>query len=100
MKWSNEDVELVEKLIKIKNKGLYADGREVTEVYNRVLEKNLAPTSCGTCLRHRISELECELNRFKKQMEISGLTSTQELVDEIKAVEDEVKPKKKTTKKK
>ena len=100
MKWSNEDVKLVEKLIAIKNKGLYADGRQVTEVYNRVLEKNLAPTSCGSCLRHRISELEGELNRFKKQMELSGLTSTQELVEEIKAVEDEVKPKKKTTKKK
>lgn len=100
MKWSNEDVKLVEKFITIKNKGLYADGRQVTEVYNRVLEKNLAPTSCGTCLRHRISELEGALNNFKKQMELSGLTSTQELVDEIKAVEDEVKPKKKTTKKK
>lgn len=93
MKWSNEDVELVEKLIKIKNKGLYADGRQVTEVYNRVLEKTLPPTNCGSCIRHRISELEGELNKFKKQMELSGMTKPQELVDEIKAVEDEVKPK-------
>lgn len=100
MKWSNEDVELVEKLIKIRNKGLYADGRQVTEVYNRVLEKTLPPTNCGSCIRHRISELEGALNNFKKQMEISGLTKPQELVEEIKAVEDEVKPKKKTTKKK
>ena len=101
MKWSNEDVELVEKLIKIKNKGLYADGRQVTEVYNRVLEKTLPPTNCGSCIRHRISELEGALNNFKKQMELSGMTSTQELVEEIKAVEDEVMPsKKKTTKKK
>lgn len=93
MKWSNEDVELVEKLIKIKNKGLYADGRQVTDVYNRVLEKTLPPTNCGSCIRHRISELEGELNKFKKQMELSGMTKPQELVDEIKAVEDEVKPK-------
>ena len=93
MKWSNEDVELVEKLIKIRNKGLYADGRQVTEVYNRVLEKTLPPTNCGSCIRHRISELEGALNNFKKQMEISGMTKPQELVEEIKAVEDEVKPK-------
>lgn len=98
MKWSNEDVELVEKLIKIRNKGLYADGRQVTEVYNRVLEKTLPPTNCGSCIRHRISELEGALNNFKKQMELSGLTSTQELVDEIKAVEDEVKPTRKKKK--
>lgn len=99
-KMTSEDYELIRKFEKIRNKGLFADGRQVTEVYNRVLGKNLQPTNCSSCISHRIGELVQAANRFEQQMELSGMTSTQELVDEIKAVEDEVKPRKKTTKKK
>lgn len=91
MKWTNEIIEKVEKFIQIKNKGFYADGAQVTDVYNEVFEKTLPPTNCGSCIRHRITELEQALNRFKKQAELSGLTTSQ-LTEEIKAVEDEIKP--------
>ena len=94
MKWTNDDVTMVEKFITIKNKGYYCDGKQLTDVYNRVLEKNVPTTNCGSCMRARISELERALNQFKKQMELSGMTSTEQLVNEIKAVEDEVQPKK------
>lgn len=70
MKWTNEDVVLVEKFIDIKNKGFYCDGGQLTEVYNRVLEKSAPPTNCGSCMRQRISELEGALNQFKKTLEI------------------------------
>ena len=69
MKWTNEDVVLVEKFIDIKNKGFYCDGKQLTEVYNRVLEKNAPPTNCGSCMRARINELEVALNQFKKTLE-------------------------------
>lgn len=69
MKWTNDDVIMVEKFIEIKNKGYYADGGQLTEVYNRVLEKSAPPTNCGSCMRARISELEAALNQFKKTME-------------------------------
>lgn len=46
MKWTNEDVTMVEKFIDIKNKGYYCDGGQLTEVYNRVLEKSAPPTNC------------------------------------------------------
>ena len=39
MRFTSEDVKLVEKFIEIKNKGYYCDGGQLTEVYNRVLEK-------------------------------------------------------------
>lgn len=103
MKWTNDDVKLVEKFIEIKNKGFYCDGGQLTEVYNRVLEKNVPTTNCGSCMRARISELEQALTQFKKQMELSGMTSTEELVNEIDAVEKELKeekPKKGRPKKK
>ena len=70
MKWTNEDVVLVEKFIDIKNRGYYCDGGQLTEVYNRVLEKSAPPTNCGSCMRARISELETALNLFKKTLEV------------------------------
>ena len=70
MKWTNDDVKMVEKFIEIKNKGYYCDGGQLTEVYNRVLEKNVPPTNCGSCMRARISELETALNSFKKTLEV------------------------------
>lgn len=85
MKWTNEDIEKVEKFIQIKNRGMYCDSKQLNEVYNRVLEKNATPTSCGSCMRHRISELETALKRFEKQAELSGLTTSQ-LIDEINGI--------------
>ena len=70
MKWTNEDVTMVEKFIDIRNRGYYADSAQLNDVYNRVLEKNVAPTSCGSCMRARISELETALNQFKKTLEV------------------------------
>ena len=66
MNWSQEDISLVEKFIEIKNRGYYCDGTQLTQVYNRVLGKNVSVTNCGTCLRGRVSELEAALNRFKE----------------------------------
>ena len=69
MKWANDDIKLVEKFIEIRNKGYYCDGGQLTEVYNRVLEKNVHTTNCSSCMRARISELETALNRFKRLSE-------------------------------
>lgn len=70
MKWTNDDVTMVEKFIEIKNKGYYCDGGQLTDVYNRVLEKSAPPTNCGSCMRTRIGELENALNQFKKTLEV------------------------------
>ena len=66
MNWSQEDIKLVEKFIEIKNKGYYVDGGQVTDVYNRVLDKRVNVTNCGSCIRGRIQELQDALNRFKE----------------------------------
>lgn len=71
MKFTDEDVKLIEKFIEIRNRGYYADSAQLNDVYNRVLEKNVAPTSCGSCMRARISELETALNQFKKTLEVN-----------------------------
>ena len=71
MKFTDEDVKLIEKFIEIRNRGYYADSAQLNDVYNRVLEKNLPPTNCGSCMRARISELETALNQFKKTLEVN-----------------------------
>lgn len=99
MKWANEDVALVEKFIDIKNKGYYCDGTQLTEVYNRVLEKHLTPTNCGSCIRQRINELEGALQQFKKSIELNSKPAesvSEEGVDNTK--EDTKKPARKAKK--
>lgn len=91
--WNKEDVELVEKFIEIKRKGFYVDGGQLTEVYNRVLNKHVNPTNCGSCLRQRVQELEAALDRFKRLSE----ASKQEEVNNTKVEEE--KPVKKENKK-
>ena len=83
MKFTKEDIERIEKFIDIKNRGYYADGGQVTEVYNRVLEKNVNVTNCGSCLRGRIQELEAALNHFKE------LTKRQEELKAQEALKEE-----------
>lgn len=69
--WTKEDVALVEKFIDIKNRGYYCDGKQLTDVYNRVLNKRVNPTNCSACLRQRTQELENALNAFKRLSEAS-----------------------------
>lgn len=66
---NNDDIKLIEKFIEIRNRGYYCDGGQVTEVYNRVLNKNLRPSNCGSCIRQRIGELEVALKAYKKAQE-------------------------------
>lgn len=68
--FTNEDVKLVEKFIDLKNHGYYCDGAQLTTVYNRVLNKNVNSTNCGSCIRTRINELEAALNHFKSKIEV------------------------------
>lgn len=84
MKWTKEDVQLVEKFIEIKNKGYYCDGGQLTEVYNRVLEKNVNVTNCGSCMRGRISELETALAAFKRTLVVDNPTEENKESEEPK----------------
>ena len=82
--WTSEDVKLVEKFIEIRNRGFYCDGGQLTEVYNRVLNKRVASTSCGSCIRQRIGELEMALTAFKKTLEVNN-TPEENKASETKA---------------
>lgn len=92
--FTKEDIEKVEKFIQIKNKGYYCDGAQLTEVYNRVLNKRVSTTTCGSCLRQRVNELEQALNHYKKQQELaamSGFTTVEDYKQEVEAINEELK---------
>lgn len=67
MIFTEEDKKLVKKFISIKNRGLYVDSMQLTEAYNRILEKNVRNTTCGSCMRARVSELESALKQWEKE---------------------------------
>lgn len=89
--WSDEDIKMVEKLIEIKAKGYYADGKQVTDYYNRLLNKHVNPTNCGSCIRQRVGELENALNHAR---ELEKQRAEQEMKDKMAKVR-EAKQKKK-----
>lgn len=97
---TSEDIEQIKKFKQIRDKGYYVSGADVTKVYNKVLHQNVEVTNCSSCIRRRIGELIHIMDTFLKQMELSGATTADELNNEIKAVEEEIKPKKKVGRKK
>lgn len=64
---SEEDIVLIKKFINIKNRGYHCSGKQVTEIYNRVLNKTAKPTTCSTCIRGRIQELEKALKQYEAE---------------------------------
>lgn len=59
-----QDKILIKKFDEIRQKGYYANSNQVTALYNKILERNVKNTTCGSCLRGRIQEL---VNALRKQ---------------------------------
>lgn len=72
MQISNEDLNLIRKFEELKQKGFYCDSTLLTQVYNRVLNKNVNNTSCGSCMRQRISELVEVANKFERMIALDN----------------------------
>ena len=115
MVWTQEDIDKVRKFIDIKNRGHYVETHELTDVYNRVLEKRVTNTTCGSCLRQRVLELEKALKQYeielaKKEQEalenakMSGFNTVEEAIIESETImrehEEEIKEKENVTERK
>ena len=93
--FTKEDIELAEKFIDIRRRGYYADSKQLTDLYNRVLHKHVTPTNCSSCLSQRTRELEDALNHFKSVSSLSDESKQDEPTtikeDENKAVRNKKK---------
>ena len=50
----------------IGKRGYFVDSVQLTNLYNKVLEKRVNPTNCSACLKSRLRELVDALNRFER----------------------------------
>lgn len=65
---SSEDAEFIEFAYSLINSAKYPSFTKVTEVYNRVFNKQLSSTSCGACIRQRVLELKETLDRINMEI--------------------------------
>ena len=65
---SSEDAEFIEFAYSLINSARYPSFTKVTEVYNRVYNKQLSSTSCGACIRQRILELKATLEKINAEI--------------------------------
>lgn len=93
IEWSDNDIKMVEKFIELKQKGYYVDGKQLTDYYNRLLNKRVNPTSCGSCLRQRVGELEAALNHAKELEKQKAEKQAQEMKDKMAKVREARKKK-------
>lgn len=65
---SSEDAEFIEFAYKLCNSAKYPSFTKVTEVYNRVYNKQLSSTSCAQCIRQRVLELKNTLDKLNEEI--------------------------------
>ena len=65
---SSEDAEFIEFAYSLINGAKYPSFSKVTEIYNRVYNKQLSSTSCGSCIRQRILELKNTLDKLNEEI--------------------------------
>lgn len=69
---TNEDLELIRKFQAIRDKGYYCDGKQVTDLHNKVLCTRLNPTNCSSCIRQRINALVAAADKFERMMKVQN----------------------------
>ena len=65
---SSEDAEFIEFAYSLINSAKYPSFTKVTEVYNKVYNKQLSSTSCSQCVRQRILELKNTLDKLNEEI--------------------------------
>ena len=65
---SSEDAEFIEFAYNLVNSAKFPSFTKVTEVYNRVFNKQLSSTSCAQCIRQRILELKATLDKLNEEI--------------------------------
>ena len=65
---SSEDAKFIEFAFSLINSAKFPSFTKVTEVYNRVYNKQLSSTSCGVCIRQRILELKATLDKLNEEI--------------------------------
>lgn len=88
---TEEEREKIRRYAEAKNKAFRINANEVTDLYNKILNKTARYTNCGSCIRARV----CDLERFLNQYEIDEKKELEKSQQKVEEVKEETKPKKK-----
>ena len=66
---TDSNMEKIRKFKHMLSSSYYADGGEVTEVYNEVFGRHERPTNCGTCIRQRMVQLVGAMEAIERRLE-------------------------------
>lgn len=99
MSINTETQKRIEGFRQILKSGYYADSRQVTDTYNEVFHTRLTPTSCGTCIRQRMTALVAALDNFLKKLKEADEANLENEEDHANAGEPQPSPKSAKTKK-
>lgn len=91
---TSEQIERIKEYEVKMNHGYTVNGGEVTRFYNEVLNKNLAPTNCGSCIRRRIQELVTAMHQYLNELAKQEEKKVEEETAVIEPEQEEPKPKK------
>lgn len=67
---SSDDLKTIRKFQDIMSRGYYCDGKEVTDLHNKVLGTRLNSTNCGACIRTRIQALVEAADKFERMIKL------------------------------
>lgn len=65
---TSEDLQKIDQFEKIMNRGYFASGSEVTDLYNKIFNQNLSYTNCSSCIRTRISKMVTAKRRYLEEL--------------------------------
>lgn len=65
---TSEDLEKIDKFENIMNRGFFASGIEVTDLYNKIFDQRLSYTNCSSCIRTRISKMVRAKKRYLEEL--------------------------------
>lgn len=67
---TSDDIKKVRAFVDIKNRGMVASSVEVTTLYNKLTNAYHANTTCSTCIRQRIEQMEKIVNDYLAQVKV------------------------------
>lgn len=68
MTLTSEDLQKIDQFEKIMNRGYFASGSEVTDLYNKIFAQKLSYTNCSSCIRTRISKMVTAKKRYLEEL--------------------------------
>ena len=63
------EIKEIENMWSARQRGLYYNTEKVTNMYNKLLNANLTPSNCGSCIRKRIDAIWSKYNQMLNEKE-------------------------------